>query len=102
MTTKNANQIIKRCAVLLAASFVSVVLFWIAYGSICERIDSKLVGFEREPALGWDHWRWFFIKQDIGGVLRTLAIPIMLALVVIWKWIAFAREIVRGCSRQQH
>jgi hypothetical protein len=102
MMMNNVRSNIRRCAVLLTASFVSVVLFWIAYGSICEKIDSKLIGFEREPALGWDHWRWFFIKQDIGGVMRTLAVPIVLAVVVVWKWIVFARNIVRGSSLDQH
>jgi hypothetical protein len=102
MIAKNANEIIKRCAILLAASFATAVLFLVAYDSVFHMADQVLIGIESEPTLGWDHWRWFFVKQNIGRVISALVIPIVLAVVVIWKWIAFARDIVRGRSLQRH
>lgn len=95
MTENGTRGLRKRCIILVTASLLCALLFWNSYLSICAQISSNLVGFERDPPLGRDYWWWFFFKQDFDRVVRSLTIPAVFAAVLVWKWVAFIRDVRR-------
>lgn len=82
--------------ILLAATLVVVILSWIAYSMVTNGISDKLMGFEREPAEGRNYWWWFYFRRGFWGILGTAAIPLTLAGLVAWGWVAFVRDMRRS------
>jgi hypothetical protein len=93
---KQTAQIILRGGILLAATLVVVILSWIAFSVVTNGISDKLIGFEREPAQGWNYWWWFHFKRNLWGILGTVAILLALAGLVAWGWLAFVRDLRRN------
>jgi len=59
-----------------------------------------MVGFEQEPALGWNYWRWYYIKRSLWGILGSAGILLALAGLVAWGWVAFVRDVKRSHKLQ--
>lgn len=91
----------RACILSVASIFVGLFL-WLAFSTILNGLSADLMGFEQEPAQGWNYWRWFFIKRNLSGILGTVGIPTALGVLVVWRWIALARDIRRGKYRQKN
>jgi len=59
-----------------------------------------MMGFEQEPALGWNYWRWYNIKRSLWGILGIAGILLALAGLVAWGWVAFVRDVKRSHKLQ--
>jgi hypothetical protein len=93
---KRMGQIIARGGILLVATLVVLILSWIAFSMVTNGISDKLMGFEQEPAQGWNYWWWFYFKRSLWGILGTAAILLALAGLVAWGWVAFVRDVRRN------
>lgn len=72
-----------------------VMLAWLDYHTIMNGLSSKMMGFEQEPAQGWNHWRWYFIKEDLNGILIGAAIIFALLGIVVYGWMDLLKSILK-------
>jgi len=79
----------------LAASLAIVILSFLAVSLVSDGLSAHMMSFEKEPVEGWNHWRWFFLKRSLPGILGTAAILLALAGLILWGWIAFIRALSR-------
>ena len=97
---KRMGQIIARGGILLVATLVVLILSWIAFSIVSNGISDKLMGFEREPAQGWNYMWWFYFKRQLWGILGSAGILLTLAGLVAWGWVAFVRDVKRSHKLQ--
>ena len=90
---KDLARIIGHTCVLTVATLVLAILAWLDYCTILNGLSSQLMGFEQEPAEGWSYWRWYFIKENLGGILIGAAILLALFGVVLYGWFKLLRSI---------
>ena len=90
---KSWTRIIFHACVLMIATFVLVILAWFDYRTILNGLSSYMMGFEQEPAQGSNYWRWYFIKENMGGILCGAAILFALLGAVLYGWLKLLRSI---------
>lgn len=96
---KRTGTVGVRCCGLVVASLFVVFLGWLVLSIISDGLSAQLMTFEQEPAQGWNYWRWFFIKRNLGGILVAPGIVLVLGGVVVWRWIRFARDLASHRDR---
>lgn len=78
--------------VLMSLTLSLLISAWVVYRLIDDGLSAQMMGFEQEPAQGRAHWRWYFLKWNMGGILGTAGIFLGLGALVAWGWIAAIRD----------
>jgi hypothetical protein len=82
-----------RSGVLMVATLVIMILAWSDYCMIMNGLSTYMMGFEQEPAQGWNYWRWYFIKEHLSGILCGAAIIFVLFGLVLYGWVELFKNL---------
>ena len=81
--------------VLTSMTFAFLLSAWFVYTLVADGLSAQMMGFEQEPAEGWAHWRWFFFKRSMWGLLGTASIFLVIGALIAWGWAAAIRDFRR-------
>lgn len=81
------------CGLLaLSIFFLGLVVFVV--GTVSDGLDAHLMKFEAEPVEGWDYWRWFYLKRNLGGIAVTAIALLVFGCLVAWGWVRLGRAVL--------
>jgi len=76
---------------LFAASFVYLLLVYLAAQLVWHGDDSLLTGSAAQPQEGLNYWRWYFIQDHITGILSGAAALAALGGAIVYEWVRHFR-----------
>jgi small-conductance mechanosensitive channel len=90
---KTTKQLGQGCGLLVLSTFFLGLLVFIV-GMVSDGLDAHLIKFEAEPVEGWNYWRWFYFKRNLGGITITAIVLAVIGCLVTWGWIRLVKAVL--------